>query len=196
MTSPVHAAARRHRGEFHDAVKPVVVLAEARRMVELLVLAGDFGEDAQHALFGKLRRGLFGPGMQALHIGKAQLFAERLQKADALVQTVQQRQLDRRAGYLQRQPGESRAGAHVDHASTGEVGLLQEGRAIEKVKPCRVLFPADGGEIHDPILLIQIVVIDPIAGDGLGIGSQLQRLETRGEDLFQHGGQSSLFKKM
>ena len=54
------------------------------------------------------------PGVDTLHIGEPQIGADLFQEVDALVQGVQQGDLQGGRQNFQGQAGEARTGAHVD----------------------------------------------------------------------------------
>ena len=126
-----------------------------------------------------------GAGVDKLHIGKAQLFAAVLQEREALVKTVEQRELQLRAENLEHEAREARAGAHVDERPAGELPRLQKGGAVQKMQARHIRLPADGGEVHDPIPLFEIFKIDAKAAQGLLPGGIAPGLKPPAQDLFQ-----------
>ena len=124
--------------------------------------------------------------MNKRYIVKAQLFTGVAQKAQALVQTVQQGELQLRAENFQNQPRKARAGAHVDERPAAQVSGVQQGGAVEKVQARRVRLAGDGGEIHDTVICLKIVVVDAKAPQRILVGAELPHCEPFTKDLFQY----------
>ena len=70
------------------------------------------------------------PCMQAGRVLKAQGGADFFEKADALVQAVQQGQVHLRAGYFQRKPRETRPRADVINGLACKTGIAEQGGAV------------------------------------------------------------------
>ena len=77
------------------------------------------------------------------------------QPRHALAERIEQRQLDRRLGDLQRYARKARAAANVDDAFVFEVNRVQQRDAVEKVELCHGLRLGDGGQVHDPVFFDQ-----------------------------------------
>ena len=70
---------------------------------------------------------LLGSGVNKRYIVKAQLFTGVAQKVQALVQTVQQGELQLRAENFQNQPRKASAGAHINECPGAKISDVQQG---------------------------------------------------------------------
>ena len=129
---------------------------------------------------------LLRPGMDAVHVIKAQLPTGVFQEVDALIQTVQQGQLHGGAGDLQGKAGEAGAGAHVNDLLAGKIRQAQQGPTVQKMEAGHILLAGDGRQVHDLVHLLQIFIIDAVARQGLGIRHQGKGLKAGMEKRFKH----------
>ena len=88
------------------------------------------------------------PAMDAGDVAEAQGLPYLIQKADALAQAVQQREIGVLLYDSQRDPGEAGAGAHVNHSFAGERLYREEGEAVQQVEPGDLVGLGDGGQVH------------------------------------------------
>ena len=133
----------------------------------------------------QLHRRFLGAGMDAPHVVKAEQRAGVAQKADALVETVKQRQLHVRTGYLQREAGKARARADVDNAPAAEVRHAQQRRAVEEMQARHVLLAAYRGEIHDGVHFFEMFKIYAVARGGAAVRRHAERGKARGQGIFK-----------
>ena len=114
--------------------------------------------DVEPAPQGRVSARVLGPGMKQGHVGKAQGLAQGGQKPDALLQGIQQGQLDVRPQDPKGQAGKAGAGAHVDHLGPGgQQGRRQD--AVRKMLTGHLLRLGDGGQVHAAVPILQHVLI-------------------------------------
>ena len=126
-----------------------------------------------------LRHVFLGPGRHARCV-HAHLGQDGLQPADALLEAVQQRELQFRHGDGQRRAGETGAAAHVDHCLAPQVLPLKQGQRVEKVQFRHGPGLGDGRQIHHLVLLQQqpAELAQPVQlpiGEGQAQGGQARR---------------------
>ena len=131
------------------------------------VLAED-GQPCDGARDGKVKllavflvaRPLLGPRVDAVDAFEAELVDDSLQKVDALIQGIHERQADIRAEDLERQAREARACTDIDYRyrSIEQHGVVGRER-IDHVLDCHLVFLRDGSEIHFLIPLHQQLIV-------------------------------------
>ena len=131
-------------------------------------------------------RHLLRPCVDALHIVKAELCAGIAQKADALIETVEQRELHFRTGDLQRKAGEARTGADVYHARARKVLHTEQRRAVKKVQARHIRFTGDGGEVHDLVCLFKVFVVYAVALRGSAVKLKAELGKAAAQNFFKH----------
>ena len=113
--------------------------------------------------------------MNALYAIERELIADLAEEINALIETVEQRDIHARLHCLENHAGKARARSDVNDLFIFKVTDLQKCSTVKKMQPRDILCTAYGGQVHDTVSLLEVFKICFKPLDRFGIRRNAER---------------------